>query len=516
MDVQLYMHFAKRKNSTKQPTGTEWPDRYTANGRLKSPTSMLNPSIEFNIDEIEYLTPYLLNRVTYAYIQAFERYYYITDWTFDNGLWVASMRVDSLASHKLPISALTAYVERGSAQAVGSTYTFWDPLIIDTYYPTEHFYRYSELALTPPWTGIAYQDGCYVVGIVNSYGTALSAGGMVTYYAMTAAEMRQFANYLMSDQFFDDAGFPSLMTVTQQMSHEVARGLINPMQYVTSCMWFPCTVLEFTSHSATPITLGPWTPATGTTPIVGHWIEGYIGYSQTYDFILPEHPQAQDRGTWLNYAPYSRYTCYLPPFGSFPVDSADISPSATVSAYMAVDGITGKATLQMQTHIEGYQEAHVFFQTASMIGVPIQLTQITSDMMGSIQSVLSAGANTIGAIGSFLTGNFSGAGASGMAAVSNVGSAIASAMPQVQTQGLPGSFLASRDFDYTLPRLSARFTYLVDEDLAERGRPLCKKRTIAQLAGYIKCVDVDMELQTAMEPERDEIEQYMLNGFFFE
>lgn len=513
MDVNFYLNFEKRKNSTKQPPED---DSYTAHGHLKSPMSIMNPVIEFQAGEIRgVFLAVAPDRLNYCYIRSFERYYFVTDWTFDEGLWIATMEVDVLATNKLPISALTAYVERASGVNAGSPLPFWNGKIIDTYYPTLHKYAYTQSILEPPWTGVAYTDGCYVVGIVTR-NAVLSAGGMVSYWALTANEMRQLANYLMSDTFFDDAGFPSIMTVTQQMSHEVARGLINPIQYLTSCMWFPCDTIEFTPNVASPISIGPWTIPAGSNPPVGRYINGYVGYSQTYDFTLPPHPQAQDRGEYLNYAPFTRYTAFLPPFGSFPIDLADIPPNATVTAYMAVDGITGKATLQLLTHIPNFQEAFVFFQTSSMIGIPMQLTQITSDMMGSIQSVLSAGANTIGAIGSFLTGNFAGAASAGMAAVSNVGNAIADAMPQVQTQGLPGSFLASRDFDYTLPRLTARYTYLAEEDLAERGRPLCEKRVIGQLRGFIKCIDVDMMLGCALEPEKDKMIQFMKTGFFYE
>ena len=56
---------------------------------------------------------------------------------------------------------------------------------------------------------------------------------------------------------------------------------------------------------------------------------------------------------------------------------------------------------------------------------------------------------------------------------------------------------------------------LVDEDNENRGRPLCKVRTINTLSGYILVTDADIEI-AAMEAEQQEIRSYMEGGFFYE
>jgi len=63
--------------------------------------------------------------------------------------------------------------------------------------------------------------------------------------------------------------------------------------------------------------------------------------------------------------------------------------------------------------------------------------------------------------------------------------------------------------------LQCEFKLLVDESNQDRGRPLCKVRTISSLSGYIMVSDADIEI-SAMEAEQQEIRGYMEGGFFYE
>ena len=82
MNVELYK-FTKRLNSTARPT----PSAGTSfSCELKDETSFINPILKFRPDHLTsgLFSPSAYN---YAYIAYWQRYYYITDWKYINGLW---------------------------------------------------------------------------------------------------------------------------------------------------------------------------------------------------------------------------------------------------------------------------------------------------------------------------------------------------------------------------------------------------------------------------------------------
>ena len=94
MQIDFYINFTKRKNSTKIPTETGVVVKHTLTGYLKEPCSVMNPVI--NIQDIPIQnSPSVM---TYAYISVFERYYFVKDWTWNDGLWAVSLEEDVLAT----------------------------------------------------------------------------------------------------------------------------------------------------------------------------------------------------------------------------------------------------------------------------------------------------------------------------------------------------------------------------------------------------------------------------------
>ena len=84
--------FSKRKNSTGRPSGGSSNNIY-----IKDPSSVLNPQIM-----LETSNPTAYN---YCYIPTFDRYYFISDWISDHGMWQANCVVDVLASWKNSINS---------------------------------------------------------------------------------------------------------------------------------------------------------------------------------------------------------------------------------------------------------------------------------------------------------------------------------------------------------------------------------------------------------------------------
>ena len=79
MNITLYK-FNKRANSTKRPSGG-----VKVYGRLNNKCGITAPSVIFSDDYHTY---------NYAYIPNFNRFYWVEEWTYSDGVWIAQMAVD--------------------------------------------------------------------------------------------------------------------------------------------------------------------------------------------------------------------------------------------------------------------------------------------------------------------------------------------------------------------------------------------------------------------------------------
>ena len=495
----LYQGFAKRENSTLQPpaSATVVP-RITLSGCLKNPCSILEPVIEFQT-----MTAAPFN-YSYAFIAVFGRYYFVTDWKWDNALWVAYLKVDVLATYRANIQATYAYIERAASA--------YDGAIMDNMYPAKSTPSLTTINfLNVPWLGIDEEDGTYILGVIQPTPSG-SAGGAVTYYALDHTEMYNLMDYLLSDQFYEDAGFAATPTTGQEVSQDVAKGLLNPIQYLVSCMWFPCDKTTFSlSQNTVAIKVGPWVTI-GT----GKYLIDSVTYSQIFRNLLTNHPQAATRGKYLNYAPYTSVSVCMPPFGQFPLDMSYFSDTYTrLRMDLQVDCITGKACLQVGSENPDNLVNNIFYETTGQIGVPIQLAQVTPDTLKQMTAMNSGITGAAGMVAGLLTGSAMGAIYGGGMLLQSITNATAAQLPQATSAGVNGSFISYDLQNGTHPTATIKHLLLVDEDNVENGRPLCAIRQLSTLSGYVKCGEVTVDYP-CFEPEKKEILRYLLGGFFKE
>ena len=60
-----------------------------------------------------------------------------------------------------------------------------------------------------------------------------------------------------------------------------------------------------------------------------------------------------------------------------------------------------------------------------------------------------------------------------------------------------------------------KYYLLVDENLAEVGRPLCQPKQINTLSGYIQCENADCTI-SGTHDEAAKVNEYLNSGFFYE
>ena len=92
-----------------------------------------------------------------------------------------------------------------------------------------------------------------------------------------------------------------------------------------------------------------------------------------------------------------------------------------------------------------------------------------------------------------------------------IGNAASAFVPQLQSSGINGG-LSGLDTDITLTHY---FSILVDEDLENHGRPLCKLRTLGALPGYQLIQEGDV-VMGGTDSERAAVKALLEGGYYFE
>lgn len=493
MRITLYV-FDKKYNSTARP-GAGVTARIL-DGQLKQSTDVLTPSIVFK-KMADGVNP---TGYTYAYIDAFTKYYFITNWSWDLGVWTADMQVDALATYKTQIGASSHYVLRSD--------TSYDGEITDTLYPAKckpSIYRGN---ITKPFVQNVL-DGTFVVGIINN--SANAALGAVTWYAMTYQELGVLKNFLMQDAFISSCIDP---TQSLEISWDLLKTLYNPFQYIASCRYFPFPISAAGGTQVTGIPLGWWTLDA---QITGKQLNA-AGVSAFGSFNFDNHTQAASRGDYLNYAPYSEYTFTCTPFPAVPLDRA-MFPSGSAGYELDCDYTSGLGFLSIYDKSD--RTGALVIRTQAQIGVDIQLAQITSDYIGAAtQLVGQVGSGIKNAVQGGITGLLFGGGNGAISGaisgalqsldIGGVYNALQSAMPMVSTSGGGNNTVGTFPWN-----LTSKHYPLPAENKERYGRPLCQTKTINTLSGYVLCADGDVAF-SCLAPEKAAITSHLTSGFYYE
>lgn len=459
-DVNFYT-FSKKSNSTKRPPAGSAELHTTC--YAVEPTGILNPTIRVQADN-----PTLYN---YSYITKFNRYYYVREWTADNGTWLAHLAVDPLATYKEEIGAADLYVLRASAAQDG-TYT-------DTLYPIGNDSKRQTDPHESLWAK-SFANGWFVLGLV---GEGSSSG--VNYYVLTATQFMAFQSYM-----FENIDWMQLDT--KEITENLGKALINPYQYVVSCKWFP--VEPPVSTTENEISCGWWT-----VPCNCRRLSALASSYFSQTFTITKHQQGADRGMYLYAAPYTELRLEIPPFGLIELNATSYADVANVFASIDVDFISGEAILRIYPGTSGGPGAVCTNRLNAQLAVDIPVTQLAVDAQGAMNAI----GNGLSSLGG---GNVLGTAAS-------IGDAVTSLLlPTVQTTGGIKGTMASMAHTWKLHTVCWP---VPEDDNDHRGRPLLKNRTPASLGGYILAADGDIQAP-ATAVELAEIKSAIESGFFYE
>ena len=467
--VTLYT-FSKRDNSTKQPAANSGSDFDCV---LKSSSGIMRPTLTFNFGITA--DPSHFN---YAYIPAFDRYYFVEEWYFDRALWTCTLKVDVLATYKSNIGGSSLYIMRAAGAHNGD--------IIDTLYPAKTGCSFASDTVANPWNDAA----TYVIGVVSASATC----GSQTHYAMLRGGFTTLCSNLLSaveatGVVTENNGFS-----WDDCSQALQRSLVDPLQYIKSCVLLPVAIGDTHGTAGAAITVYNWDAHT-----TGKVLTENQAIVKTYTFNISKHPDTNSRGNYVNSAPFTNISLTIPPFGVFDIDTSVTCNASTLTATIRIDQITGKASLTITCN------GIVLNRVEAQLGIPISMSSVKQDFIG-------AASGLAGAVGGAAAGALSGGiGGMVMGAASGIGNAITSLVPRASTIGTTGSYgTLLGDF-----RLDHQFFRPVSDDNTHNGRPLCEVRQINTLSGYMLIQDGDVNTNGTAEEDRL-IRNYLESGFYYE
>lgn len=559
MIIKLFT-FSKRTNSTKRPTLSS-ADDYTCT--FIDNTSIMSPVIRIKAPANTSMYAY-----NYAYISMFDRYYYISDIVYGLGTWTISMRIDVLASYKTQIGNSSHYIERASYEH--------NPFVIDSLYPIQT--NQSLTIVKPDKVGDYYPSifgttitPGYVVGLIggiDSQWTELIAhdgqkqiyNGSVIYFLLTEEQLGKFITSLLEAVSLYDIP-------VSELSYNLQKQLINPIQYIHSikCIPFYPNVLDY--YYVKSYYLGftymnipdydvegeNWRILPAPT-VGGNTINNGYMVKNSLSIRLPLHPSYTDKGHWVLSDPYSKYVLHVGPFGEIQIPSGEIMRATVhtsgdnkyLQMYISTvfDISTGECTMFLAFDSTSAEDA--FLEVTKNLSIPIPVHQSTQDVMGHRQARRDLGYQQIGAVLDIAKSVVGAAGGGSTATVAEdamssdttgyakvglsgpistaltaqqkmlntIDSATRSNQVTISGNGNEGSYMSFNQ-DLCTPRIFCYFSPFVEENNAEKGRPLCKVKQISTIPGFIMCSGAEIETYgTAAENEA--VAAFLNGGFYYE
>lgn len=465
--VTLYK-FSKKKNSTAQP-GQATP-KLVMSCRLMDNSGMLEPTFRFDFAHILNEDPIDYN---YAYVAEFKRYYFITNWSYNLGLWNCSMSVDPLASFKTDIGNVHTFVKRCSYTNVGE--------YIDDVYPLRATGDITNVMDPGPFTGNT-SNGCFVLGVVGMYATT----GSINYYVMDRPAFTDLIARMFSSV--------SYLNVTE-ISDGLQKALFNPIQYIASAFYFPFALSNITSKTAvTQVNFGWWNiTGVGNTYLLGP--NPHVEF-QT-QFTIPKHPNYATLGAYMNLSPFTKYTLIFHPYGQWDIDTTILSRYRTLRLQQSIDLISGSGVLYQAVYEENTEQNLYFDTRMCNIAVPISMAQVSSDVMGAV-------GGGVGALASAFNGNLGGA-------LGGLVSSASAMIPKAQIFGSNGGF---NTYNLNII-LQCQFMNHSFRNPDVYGYPYYDNATISNIPGYIEA-EPELNQFTCTKTELEEIDNYFISGFHYE
>lgn len=338
-NVDFY-NFSKRKNSTKIPTGTHT----TLSCELNDNFNLIDGDIVVNTGRTGNPKIY-----TYCYIQEFSRYYFVNNWSYQNGLWYVTLTVDVLATYKTNILNTTAFITY--AQAAFNSHIL-DKRIQQVGIATKHISsgnnRFFDL---DGWSD-------QIILFFVSETANLSSAGAVQAFSVTRDKLKDVCQ--------------SLYTAGQTIWQDLQAQAGSAKDCITKCITVP---YDIPAGANVNIVLGNYNTGVTGKPVLGRTL------LPSCDITIPW--QASDFRRF-----YHKFSLILPFIGAVSIEASDIISDERLSITAQIDILSGDL-LYYVCHDSEAVTPFATFKTNCAAVTPVASYQ--SNTVGAITSLGSAG-----------------------------------------------------------------------------------------------------------------------------
>lgn len=454
MQLQVWASFEKRRNSTRQPSGTPSAVLEVV---MKKDTSMMNPSFIISGEPGTSLT-------TINYCAWNSRFYFVEDCIFlTNNQAELKCKVDVLATYKGDILEYEAYVVRASQLTRP-----WlpDPAVI----PLQHkaYWGNTQANLSSGWDT---SEGSYTIRVVGGGGTS---GTGITSYCVNATGL----NHIV-EKAFSAANYDFLS------ADEAIKSFFNPFQYIVQVMWFPLTPATLGSDNFQHIKLGWWD--------LGESYRVVSATSVTLTCVLKRPTNLPEKFVSRD----SRFTTvkvYLPGCGTYFLNPIDLS--SDLHCIYNIDIATGECMVTLQNS----DRKELIGSFTGSVGVPIAIGQLDMNLASSAKSLISG-------LGSGLSGNVGGL-LNGVA-----DAAINLAQPTPSVNGANGN----RGAIQNMPNPTISWDSKASSGVApaQRGNFVAETYKLSLIKGYVQCANASLDVH-GTGYEKDQLNNFLNGGIFIE
>lgn len=476
MKVKFFIDFTKKVNSMVLPA-TDYKEYDVV---LKQPSSVTNPIIDLSIN----INDYYSKRFNYCYIEAFNRYYFISNTTMVSANIIRlSLSVDVLASYKSYILNSTAYIKRSASDG---SYLIPDEYTIHN---SRNIFRnkvISETFLDP--------DGCYILSVVGKGQKNNRINPTNSVYVLDSEGISALTEYMFDNARLSNIDNPDLVAT-----------FFNPFQYITSCIWLPLK-FEDVRGEETTIQYGWYNSG------INAYYPSSDNYIEVFTFTLSSYA---DGKCWTDLtSDWTRHALFVPGFQTIEIDPIYIGKEFELK--IDIDFSTGDGELYLQ------QDGKIISQINGKLGSQVPISQLATNpnIPTSKEGLINTGAELLGSIILGRGANQSST-SLGVALGSNIGANAIDGLkqtllsPTVSTSGSNGSKSQLLEAStYGIYIFTRYFRPILD--ISTMGLPVNERKPLTNLHGYTQLANgTEIAIPGLME-ERNALAQILEGGFYIE
>lgn len=450
--------FAKKKNSTAQPTGSgrDYSVYMKENTSIENPVFILGTGIDADINMCQWAG----------------KYYFIDDSELLSKDQIAlHCSTDVLATHKTAIGNYTCHVSRCASS------TYFDNMIYDSAVSQSQEIIAERSEISQMFTtGHISQDGTFLLKVVGAYGSNTAGIAM---YVLTKAELEEVLDFM-----FTDGTYPDILT------DSLVKSFFNPFQYIVGLYWFPFSKSAYGNLDVGAVKFGWWETNRQTYSIVHNQTINAGG-----NVTIPSY-YYNDFRSYHN--GFTQMTLSIPSVGVINLDPSLLSRAGmNLSIGLTVDLATGntlanvwRSDLTLSDLIASYH---------GKMGCSIPVGQVNGEAGSLISSAAQVGIGV---------------------ATKNAASGVSGALGVIGSYNPPSSVLGNfggrESVAYQSQAILSMRTYRSGELLTDvYGRPCHKNLRLGLLSGFIQCQGASIALP-APDSEIDKVNTYLNTGFYYE